>query len=74
MSTPSGWTDMIGQLRRAQVARRTMRNHEATPQARDLATAEYSRALDAIFEKLDLMMEVGVIAKISVWLSRAGRV
>lgn len=74
MSAPSGWVDMIGQLRRAQVARRTMRNKEACQQARDAATVEYSRALDTIFEKLDLMMEVGVIAQISVFLSQRGRV
>lgn len=74
MSAPSGWIDMVGYLRRAQVARRIMRDIEASQQDRDLATVAYSRAVDAVFERLDLMMEVGVLAKISVWLSRTGRV
>ena len=57
MSAPNAWIDLIGQLRRAQVARRAMRDISVGQSIRDAATVEYSRAMDAIFDRLDQMME-----------------
>ena len=74
MSAPNAWIDLIGQLRRAQVARRGMRDIMVTQQIRDAATVEYSRAMDAIFERLDQMMELGLTGRISEFLAKRGRV
>lgn len=74
MSAPNAWIDLIGQLRRAQVARRGMRDITVTQTIRDAATVEYSRAMDAIFERLDQMMELGITGRISEWLAKRGRV
>lgn len=74
MSVPTPWIDLIGQLRRAQVARRGMRDLTASQQTRDAATVEYSRAMDAIFERLDQMMDLGLTGRISDFLARRGRV
>ena len=73
MSAPNAWIDLIGQLRRGQVARRTMRDISVGQQMRDLATAEYSRAMDAIFDRLDTMMELGLTGLISEALAKRGR-
>jgi hypothetical protein len=74
MSAPTPWIDLIGQLRRAQVARRGMRDITVGQPIRDAATVEYSRAMDAIFERLDQMMELGLTGRISEYLAKRGRV
>lgn len=74
MSAPNAWIDLIGQLRRAQVSRRLMRDISATQQMRDAATVAYSRAMDAVFDRLDQMMEQGLMGRISTFLSARGRV
>ena len=74
MSVPNAWIDLIGQLRRAQVARRGMRDITVAQPIRDAATVEYSRAMDAIFERLDQMTELGITGRISEWLAKQGRV
>ena len=74
MSAPTAWIDLIGHLRRAQAARRGMRDITVTQAIRDAATVEYSRAMDAIFDRLDQMMELGITGRISEWLARRGRV
>ena len=74
MSAPNAWIDLIGQLRQAQVSRRLMRDVNATQQMRDAATVAYSRAMDAVFDRLDQMMEQGLLGRISTFLSARGRV
>ncbi|MES2435094.1 MAG: hypothetical protein V4586_14880 [Pseudomonadota bacterium] len=74
MSAPTPWIDLIGHLRRAQVARRGMRDITVDQSIRDAATVEYSRAMDAIFDRLDQMMEQGLTGRISEWLAKRGRV
>lgn len=74
MSAPLAWVDLIGHLRRAQVAQRGMRDISVAQSIRDAATVEYSRALDAIFERLDQMMETGLTGRISNFLAKRGRV
>jgi hypothetical protein len=74
MSTPNAWPELIGQLRRAQVSRRTIRDIRVTQLMRDDATVAYSRAMDAVFDRLDQMMEQGLLGRISTFLSARGRV
>ncbi|MDB5658350.1 MAG: hypothetical protein JWS10_965 [Cypionkella sp.] len=74
MSAPNAWIDLIGQLRLAQVARRAMRDISVGQPIRDAATVEYSRAMDAIFGRLDQMMELGLTGRISELLAKRGRV
>ena len=72
MSAPNAWIELIGHLRRAQVARRGMRDISVGQQMRDLATVEYSRAMDAVYDRLDQMMETGLTGRISTLLSQRG--
>jgi hypothetical protein len=74
MSAPNAWIDLIGQLRQAQVSRRLMRDISATQQMRDAATVAYSRAMDAVYDRLDQLMEQGVLGRIATFLSARGRV
>ena len=70
MSAPQDWTALIADLRRAQAARATYQNKLAPQQVRDAAVIDYSRALDAAFDRLDAMMESGLLTKVTALLSR----
>jgi hypothetical protein len=70
MTAPQDWTALISDIRRAQAARATYRDKAASPQVRDAAVIDYSRALDAVFDRLDAMMESGLLTKVTALLSR----
>lgn len=70
MSAGQELAGLVADVRRAQVARAAYRDRTSTQQLRDAAVIEYSRAQDAIFERLDRMMEAGVLATISKAVSK----
>jgi hypothetical protein len=72
MRVPQSWTNLISQVRKAQIARSVYRNSGASQQARDAAVIDYSSALDAIFAALDRMMDAGLLTTIAVKLSKRG--
>jgi uncharacterized protein (DUF2267 family) len=72
MRVPQSWTNLLTQVRKAQVARSVYRSAGASQQARDAAIIDYSNALDAIFAALDRMMDSGLLTTISVKLSKRG--
>ncbi|MES2434220.1 MAG: hypothetical protein V4586_10385 [Pseudomonadota bacterium] len=50
-----------------------MRDRSASQPSRDAATVEYSRMMDAIFLRLDRMLEKGIMGRISDLLAKRGR-
>lgn len=70
MTAPQDWIALVSDVRRAQAARATYRNKSAPQQVRDAAVIDYSRALDAAFERLDAMMDSGLLTKVTGLLSR----
>ncbi len=73
MNAHGEWRELVGMLRRAQIARIGMRDRSASQPSRDAATVEYSRMMDAIFLRLDRMLEKGIMGRISDLLAKRGR-
>lgn len=72
MSAARELAGLVADVRRAQVARAAYRDRTAAQPLRDAAVIEYSRAQDAIFARLDRMMETGVLATLSRRLEKRG--
>ena len=70
---PPAWTRMIGNLRMAQVARDTMRAPLTSPMSRDLATVNYSRAVDLVIDDLNALSEQQVLGRVTLHLARKER-
>ena len=74
MNAHGEWRELVGMLRRAQVAQSGIRDRSASQQIRDAATVEYGRMMDAVYLRLDRMSEKGVMGQISKLLATQGRV
>lgn len=70
---PQAWTDALGHLRAAQVERDVIRSPEATQQGRDLATARYTRSVDALVDALSRLSEDQTLGRITLILARKER-
>lgn len=70
---PQDWTDMIGHLHAAQVADGIRHDRDATQAARDSATADYSRAVDAMFASLSRLRETQVLGRFTAYLAKRER-
>lgn len=70
---PRAWTTMIAQLRTARVARDVMRDARETQAARDRATVDYSRAVDAMVDDLALLSDGQTLGRITLLLSKKDR-
>ena len=64
---------MIAHLRTAQVSRGVMRDARETQQARDRATVDYSRAVDAMVDDLGLLSDSHTLGRITLLLSKKDR-
>lgn len=70
IGVPQAWTDAMGHLRAVQVARETMRDRDATQQARDIATARYTVAVDALVDALERCSAAQLLGRITLLLAR----
>ncbi len=70
---PRAWTTMIAQLRTARLSRDVMRDPRETQAARDRATVDYSRAVDAMVDDLALLSDGQMLGRITLLLSKKDR-
>ena len=70
---PRAWTTMIAHLRTAQMSRGVMRDARETQAARDRATVDYSRAVDAMVDDLGLLSDSHTLGRITLLLSKKDR-
>lgn len=72
MGVPQAWTDAMGHLRAALVARDQMRDRTVTQSARDIATARYTHSVDALVDALERCTSQQLLGRITGWLAREG--
>ncbi|MDO9639651.1 MAG: hypothetical protein Q7J44_14015 [Pseudotabrizicola sp.] len=72
MGVPQAWTDAMGHLREALIAREQMRDRAAPQPARDIATVRYTQSVDALVDALDRCMTRQLLGRITGWLAREG--
>lgn len=72
MGVPQVWTDAMGHLRAALVARDQMRDRTVTQSARDIATARYAHSVDALVDALERCTSQQLLGRITGWLAREG--
>lgn len=70
---PQEWVDMVTNLADAQVSRDVMKSPTADQADRDLATARYVLAADAVITKLAALRGTLVLGRITQFLARMER-
>jgi hypothetical protein len=70
---PREWMDMIAHLDAAARARLVMKNPDVRQADRDLATADYVRAVDLVIDNLSALRASHVLGRFTQFLAKAER-
>lgn len=70
---PEAWIKLVAHHRAAQVAQDQMKDPRANQIARDLATARYARACDAMVAEMTRLSESHELGRITMLLARKER-